>query len=210
MVRHFWALEGQPERRVIIGREYGYHGSTIMFASMGGMSGMGDQAADEADFAHIRPPYGFSIKAIRTMLFLPPMRRPGLKTKSSRLVPTRWLLSSPSRCRVRVVIVPPDGYFEHIQNICKRYDILFIVDEVITGFGRTGEWFASQRMNLSPDMMTMAKGLTSGYMPMSGVMVGDRVADIYRRWRRVLSRFHLFRSSGCGCGGFGQSRYHRE
>ena len=59
MVRHFWALEGQPERRVIIGREYGYHGSTIMSASMGGMSGMHDQAADEADFAHIRPPYGF-------------------------------------------------------------------------------------------------------------------------------------------------------
>ena len=59
MVRHFWALEGQPEKRVIIGRDYGYHGSTIMSASAGGMSGMHEQAAHEADFEHIRPPYGF-------------------------------------------------------------------------------------------------------------------------------------------------------
>ena len=74
------------------------------------------------------------------------------------------------------VIVPPDGYFAHIEAICRKHDILFIVDEVITGFGRTGHWFASEKMGLSPDMMTMAKGLTSGYMPMSAVMVGDRVA----------------------------------
>ena len=73
------------------------------------------------------------------------------------------------------VIIPPQGYFEHIQEICRKHDILFIADEVITGFGRTGQWFASQTMNLSPDMMTLAKGLTSGYVPMSAVMVGDRV-----------------------------------
>ena len=178
MVRHFWALEGQPERRVIIGREYGYHGSTIMSASMGGMSGMHDQAADEADFVHIRPPYGFLYQGNQDDAVFAANAASWLEDKIIELGADKVaaFVAEPVQ-GAGGVIVPPDGYFEHIQDICKRYDILFIVDEVITGFGRTGEWFASQRMNLSPDMMTMAKGLTSGYIPMSGVMVGDRVAN---------------------------------
>ncbi len=75
------------------------------------------------------------------------------------------------------VIIPPKGYFERIQDICRRHDILFVADEVITGYGRTGEWFASQTMNLKPDLMATAKGLTSGYQPMSAVLVGERVAE---------------------------------
>ena len=178
MVRHFWALEGQPERRVIIGREYGYHGSTIVSASMGGMSGMHDQAADEADFVHIRPPYGFLYQGNQDDAVFAATAASWLEDKIIELGADKVaaFVAEPVQ-GAGGVIVPPDGYFEHIQDICKRYDILFIVDEVITGFGRTGEWFASQRMNLSPDMMTMAKGLTSGYIPMSGVMVGDRVAN---------------------------------
>ena len=74
------------------------------------------------------------------------------------------------------VILPPEGYLNHVETICRKHDILFVVDEVITGFGRTGQWFASQTFGLSPDMMTLAKGLTSGYVPMSAVMIGDRVA----------------------------------
>ena len=74
------------------------------------------------------------------------------------------------------VIIPPAGYFKHIQAICKAHDILFIADEVITGFGRTGQWFGSDIYDLQPDVMTLAKGLTSGYVPMSAVMVGDRIA----------------------------------
>ena len=75
------------------------------------------------------------------------------------------------------VIIPPDGYFEHIQKICNEFGILFIADEVITGFGRTGNWFASQTMDLKPDVVTLAKGLTSGYMPMSAVLVSDKIAE---------------------------------
>ena len=178
MVRHFWALEEQPNRRVIIGREYGYHGSTIMSASMGGMSGMHNQAADEADFVHIRPPYGFLHQGNQDDTVFAANAASWLEDKIIELGADKVaaFVAEPVQ-GAGGVIVPPESYFDHIQNICKRYDILFIVDEVITGFGRTGEWFASQRMNLSPDMMTMAKGLTSGYMPMSGVMVGDRVAN---------------------------------
>lgn len=178
MVRHFWALEGHPEKRVIIGREYGYHGSTIMSASMGGMSGMHEQAAAEPDFDHIRPPYGFLHQGNQDEAHFAANAASWLEDKIIEIGADKVaaFVAEPVQ-GAGGVIVPPEGYFEHIQDICRRHDILFIADEVITGFGRTGYWFASQRMNLSPDMMTMAKGLTSGYVPMSAVMVGDRVAE---------------------------------
>ena len=178
MVRHFWALEGHPEKRVIIGREYGYHGSTIMSASMGGMSGMHEQAAAEPDFDHIRPPYGFLHQGNQDEAQFAANAASWLEEKIREIGADKVaaFVAEPVQ-GAGGVIVPPEGYFEHIQDICRRHDILFIADEVITGFGRTGHWFASQRMNLSPDMMTMAKGLTSGYVPMSAVMVGDRVAE---------------------------------
>jgi len=178
MVRHFWALEGKPEKRVIISRDYGYHGSTIMSASMGGMSGMHDQAASEPDFDHIRPPYGFLYQGNQDEAEFAAHSAGLLEEKIAELGADKIaaFIAEPVQ-GAGGVIVPPAGYFDHIQAICKRHDILFIVDEVITGFGRTGEWFASQKMGLSPDMMTLAKGLTSGYIPMSAVMVGDRVAQ---------------------------------
>jgi putrescine aminotransferase len=178
MVRHFWALEGHPEKRVIIGREYGYHGSTIMSASMGGMSGMHEQAAAEPDFDHIRPPYGFLHQGNQDEAQFAANAASWLEDKIIEIGADKVaaFVAEPVQ-GAGGVIVPPEGYFDHIQDICRRHDILFIADEVITGFGRTGYWFASQRMKLSPDMMTMAKGLTSGYVPMSAVMVGDRVAE---------------------------------
>ena len=177
MVRHFWALEGKPEKRVIIGREYGYHGSTIMSASMGGMSGMHDQAANEPDFEHIRPPYGFLYQGNQDEAVFAANAASWLEDRIIEVGADRVaaFVAEPVQ-GAGGVIVPPDGYFAHIEAICRKHGILFIVDEVITGFGRTGHWFASEKMGLSPDMMTMAKGLTSGYMPMSAVMVGDRVA----------------------------------
>ena len=177
MVRHFWALEGKPDKRVIIGRDYGYHGSTIMSASMGGMSGMHEQAANEADFDHIRPPYGFLYQGNQDEAEFAANAASWLEDKIADIGADRVaaFVAEPIQ-GAGGVIVPPAGYFDHIQRICRKHDILFIADEVITGFGRTGQWFASQTMNLAPDMMTLAKGLTSGYVPMSAVMVGDRVA----------------------------------
>ncbi|MGR5470837.1 aminotransferase class III-fold pyridoxal phosphate-dependent enzyme, partial [Vibrio astriarenae] len=74
--------------------------------------------------------------------------------------------------------IPPASYWPEIQRICDKYEILLIVDEVICGFGRTGEWFASQTFNIQPDLMCMAKGITSGYLPLGGVMVRDHVAKV--------------------------------
>jgi putrescine aminotransferase len=178
MVRHFWALEGQPDKRIIIGRDYGYHGSTIMSASMGGMTAMHNQAACEPDFDHIRPPYGFLYQGNRDEAEFAAHSASWLDERIIEIGADRIaaFIAEPVQ-GAGGVIIPPEGYFDHIQAICCKHDILFIADEVITGFGRTGQWFASQTMDLSPDMMTLAKGLTSGYMPMSAVMVGDRVAN---------------------------------
>ena len=178
MVRHFWTLQGQPDKRMIIGREYGYHGSTILSASMGGMVGMHQQAANEPGFVHIKPPYGF-------------LHQGNMSEADFAITAASWLedkiieigadkvaafIAEPIQ-GAGGVIIPPAGYLNKVEAICRAHDILFIVDEVITGFGRTGHWFASDYYGLKPDMMTLAKGLTSGYLPMSAVMVGDRVAN---------------------------------
>ena len=178
MVRHYWALEGKPEKRVIISREFGYHGSTIMSASLGGLKGMHDQAANEPGFAHIRPPYGFLHQGNQDEAEFAANAASWLEEKIIEIGASNVaaFVAEPIQ-GAGGVIVPPAGYFKHIQEICRRHDILFVADEVITGFGRTGQWFASQTMELEPDMMALAKGLTSGYVPMSAVMVGDRVAN---------------------------------
>ena len=178
LVRHYWGLKGQPEKRVIIGREFGYHGSTIMAASMGGMSGMHEQAAFEADFTHIRPPYGFLHQGNQTEAQFAESSAQLLADKIAEIGADKVaaFVAEPIQ-GAGGVIIPPKGYFDHIQKICKAHDILFIADEVITGFGRTGHWFGSELYDLKPDVMTLAKGLTSGYVPMSAVMVGDRIAS---------------------------------
>jgi adenosylmethionine-8-amino-7-oxononanoate aminotransferase len=79
------------------------------------------------------------------------------------------------------VYPPPAGYLASVREICRRHDVLFVADEVITGFGRTGAWFASERFALDPDLMTTAKGLSSGYAPIGAVIVGERVAEPF--WR---------------------------
>ena len=178
MVRHFWALEGKPEKKVIISRTYGYHGSTAAAASMGGMEGMRKQAAELPDFRHIRPPYGFIHQGNMDEAKFAETAAGWLEEEIGAAGPgnVAAFIAEPVQ-GAGGVIVPPEGYFEHIQDICKKHDILFVADEVITGYGRTGEWFASQTMGLKPDLMATAKGLTSGYLPMSAVLVGDRVTD---------------------------------
>jgi adenosylmethionine-8-amino-7-oxononanoate aminotransferase len=75
------------------------------------------------------------------------------------------------------VLIPPDGYLDRVQEICREREVLLVLDEVITGFGRVGEWFATGRYGLSPDLITVAKGITSGYIPLGGVIASARVAE---------------------------------
>ncbi|MBA2780090.1 aminotransferase [Billgrantia kenyensis] len=177
LVRHYWQALGQPERRVIVSRRHAYHGSTIAAASLGGMSSMHDiPGVPIPDVVHVGAPYAWeSGKA---------MEQEHFAEVAARWVEEAILAAGPERVAAFIgepvmgaggVIVPPAGYWQRVQDICRRYDILLICDEVVCGFGRTGNWFGAQTFDIRPDIVTMAKGLSSGYQPISAVAVGERV-----------------------------------
>jgi len=182
MVRRYWDILGQPTRQVIISRNNAYHGSTMAGASLGGMSGMHAQGGlPIPGIVHIEQPHWWEHG-----------RAQGLESEAFGLVAARWLeekileigadkvaafIGEPVQ-GAGGVIVPPESYWPKIQRICDKHGILLVSDEVITGFGRTGHWFGCERFGFKPDLMTFAKGVTSGYVPLGGVMVGERIAKV--------------------------------
>jgi putrescine aminotransferase len=179
MVRHFWNLMGRANKKTIIGRTYGYHGSTMATASLGGMPAMHAQAdLPLPGFVHIMPPYWYGMGG--------GMSPDDFGLFAARKLEEKILELGPEQVAAFIaepimgaggVIIPPQTYFPEIERICRQYDVLLIADEVICGFGRTGRWFGSEHFDLRPDFMPLAKGITSGYLPLSAVMVGDRVAE---------------------------------
>jgi len=180
MVRSYWNLKKQPKKKTIISRTNAYHGSTMVAASLGGMSYM-HQLADLPlpGFVHIRQPYWFGEGGDTTPEAFGKACARALEEKILELGAENVaaFIGEPIQ-GAGGVIIPPMTYWPEVQNICKKYDLLLIADEVITGFGRTGHWFASEYFGIEADFMTLAKGITSGYMPLSAVMVADRVADV--------------------------------
>ncbi|MCA1939770.1 MAG: aspartate aminotransferase family protein [Caenispirillum bisanense] len=178
MVRRYWALEGQPERQVIIGRKNGYHGSTMAALSLGGMSAMHGQSGVLPGFAHIDPPHHFQLGWGEDEDAFGIRAAGWLEDKIKEIGPEKVaaFIAEPIQ-GAGGLIYPPRTYWAEIQRICDEYGILLIADEVICGFGRTGTWFGSFTFDIKPDLMTIAKGLSSGYQPIGGVLVGDRVAN---------------------------------
>ena len=181
LVRRYWDLMGQPQRKTIIGRHNAYHGSTMAGASLGGMSGMHAQGdLPIPGVVHIEQPYFFE------------NGRPGESEAEFGLRAARWLEEKilavgPDKVAAFIaepvqgaggVIIPPATYWPEIQRIVDQYGILLISDEVICAFGRLGHWFAYEKFGYRPDLVTFAKGVTSGYIPLGGVMVGDRIAKV--------------------------------
>ncbi|EXF43395.1 putative aminotransferase [Pseudomonas sp. BAY1663] len=179
MVRHYWAIKGKPAKKVVIGRWNGYHGSTVAGASLGGMKAMHGQG----DFPipgieHIDQPYWFGEGGDMDpdefgVRVAEQLERKILEVGEDKVAA---FIAEPIQ-GAGGVIIPPDSYWPKIREILARHDILFIADEVICGFGRTGEWFGSDYYGLKPDLMPIAKGLTSGYIPMGGVVVRDEVVQ---------------------------------
>ncbi|HAN53467.1 aspartate aminotransferase family protein [Stutzerimonas sp. Brlt_13] len=179
MVRHYWAVKGQPEKKVIIGRWNGYHGSTVAGASLGGMKAMHEQG----DFPipgieHIDQPYWYGEGGDMSpeefgVRVADQLEQKILEVGEDKVAA---FIAEPIQ-GAGGVIIPPASYWPRVKEILARYDILFIADEVICGFGRTGEWFGSDYYGLAPDLMPIAKGLTSGYIPMGGVIVRDEVVQ---------------------------------
>ena len=180
MVRRYWDVLGQPERTVIISRHNAYHGSTMAGASLGGMSGMHAQGGlPIPGITHIEQPFWFELGQ--------DMSRDAFGLKAAGWLEAKILEVGADKVAAFIgepvqgaggVIVPPDTYWPEIQRICDKYGVLLVSDEVICGFGRTGHWFGCERFEFKPDLMTFAKGVTSGYIPLGGVMVGERVAKV--------------------------------
>ena len=179
LVRHYWALEGKPEKNAVISRQWAYHGSTIAGASLGGMTAMHGQLHGAVpNIHHVMPPYAFELA------------KPGesdeeFGLRAAKAVEDKILELGADKVAAFIgepiqgaggVRIPPASYWPEIQRICRKYDVLLMLDEVITGYGRTGAWFAAQAMGIEPDTMTTAKALTSGYQPLSALLVGDRIA----------------------------------
>ncbi|WP_298565385.1 aspartate aminotransferase family protein [uncultured Aliiroseovarius sp.] len=180
MVRTYWAEKGQPERDVIISRWNAYHGSTIGGTSLGGMKGMhGQGGLPIHGIEFIDQPHWYAEGGDTKPEAFGLERAQQLEAKIKEVGPEKVaaFIGEPVQ-GAGGVIVAPDGYWAEIQRICKKYDILLIADEVITGFGRTGNWFGSQTLDIKPDIMTVAKGLSSGYIPIGASIVSDKVAEV--------------------------------
>jgi putrescine aminotransferase len=180
MVRTYWAQMGEPARNIIISRKNAYHGSTMGGGSLGGMSGIHAQGGlPIPDIHHIDQPHWYAEGGDMDPESFGLERARQLEQKIEELGPRRVaaFIGEPVQ-GAGGVIIPPDSYWPEIQRICDKYGILLIADEVICGFGRTGNWFGSQTLNIRPDIMTIAKGLSSGYAPIGGSIVSDRVAKV--------------------------------
>ncbi len=180
MVRHYWELKGQPERFNVISRWNGYHGSTMGGGSLGGMKGIHAQGGlPIPGIFHIDQPDWWSEGGDMTPEEFGLARARQLEEKILELGPETVgaFIAEPVQ-GAGGVIVAPDSYWPEIQRIVKKYDILLIVDEVITGFGRTGKWFGSETLGITPDIMTCAKGITSGYFPLGASLVSDEIASV--------------------------------
>ena len=180
IVRQYWALLGHAEKNIIISRKNAYHGSTLGGASLGGMNAMHQQG-------------GLPIPNVQHI------NQPDWWAEGGELSPEEFGLARARELEEAIVefgeervaafiaeqvqgaggvIVAPDTYWPEIQRICDKYEIILIADEVICGFGRTGNWFGSQTMKIRPDIMTIAKGLSSGYQPIGGSIVSKKIAEV--------------------------------
>src|SRR6478735_8023325 len=162
LARAYWAATGKPDKHAVISRQFAYHGSNAYGTSLGGMAALTDvygRLVPEVD----QVPWDDAEALAETI------DRSGADNVAA-------FFAEPI-IGAGGVMIPPDGYLERVQQICNEREVLLVLDEVITGFGRTGEWFATGRYGLSPDLITVAKGITSGYLPLGGVIASSRVAE---------------------------------
>ncbi|MBX4959667.1 aspartate aminotransferase family protein [Rhizobium lentis] len=180
MARVYWSAVGKSSKKIVIARKNGYHGSTVAGASLGGMKYMHEQGdLPIPGIVHIGQPYWygeggdlspdeFGLKVARE-----------LEAKIDELGEENVaaFVAEPVQGAAGVII-PPETYWPEIDRICKACNILLVTDEVICGFGRLGSWFGHQHFGVEPDLAPIAKGLSSGYLPIGGVLVSNRIADV--------------------------------
>jgi putrescine aminotransferase len=172
--RAYWAAVGKPDKRILISRQFAYHGSNAYGTSLGGMLPLVET-------------YGRLVPEVEQVAW---NDADALAETVDRLGADRvGAFFAEPIVGAGGVLIPPEGYLERVQAICRERDVLLVLDEVITGFGRVGEWFATIRFGLEPDLITYAKGITSGYAPLGGVIASSRVAEPF--WAEGTQ--HVFR-----------------
>jgi putrescine aminotransferase len=182
LVRHYWAVKGQPKRQIFISRWNAYHGSTVAGTSLGGMKMMHEQGnLPVPGVTHVMQPYAFNEGFGES---------PELFAKrAADAIEARILAVGPENVAAFIgepvqgaggVIIPPAGYWKRVEAICRKYGILLVSDEVICGFGRLGSWFGFQHYGIKPDLVSMAKGLSSGYLPISATAVSSDIIATLR------------------------------
>ncbi len=180
LVRQYWALKGQSNKKIIISRKNAYHGSSVGSGSLGGMAAMHAQGGlPIPDIHHIGQPNWWAEGGDMSPADFGLARARELETAIAELGVDNVaaFIAEPIQ-GAGGVIVPPETYWPELKRICNAHDILLIADEVICGFGRTGAWFGSEVIGIQPDIMTIAKGLSSGYQPIGGSILSDEIASV--------------------------------
>jgi putrescine aminotransferase len=194
LVRYYWKLKGQPERTKIIAHERGYHGITIGATSATGLTNFQNMSTAKApDFLHAKG-------AWNTEAELGDRTQPGFADSFRGIIEREGpetvaaIIVEPVQGSGGVVI-PPPGFMQALRKLCDEYGILMIADEVICGFGRSGKWFGVNNWDVVPDLMTVAKGITSGYMQLGAVILREGLRDELADLSDSLL-FHGFTYSG--------------
>jgi putrescine aminotransferase len=183
LIRYYWNLKGRPEKKIHLSRDYGYHGVTMAAASLSGLTPMHPQwDLPLPGFAKVPAPYWFAAQAAGYGNIGPEefgtLIAQRLEDRIREIGPDRVASFSAEPVQgAGGLIFPPATYWPEVQRICRQYDVLLHLDEVITGFGRTGEWFGADTYAIAPDIISMAKGLSSGYQPISAVSLGKRMSE---------------------------------
>jgi adenosylmethionine-8-amino-7-oxononanoate aminotransferase len=184
VARSYWKLRGRPGKTTVISRELGYHGTTLATMSATGIAGYWPLFEPRVPgFVHVPP---LSADALEQAII-----REGADTVA-------MFLAEPV-IGVGGVIPPPDDYFPRVREICDRHDVLFAADEVITGFGRTGKWFALEHWGVAPDLVQFAKAITSGYVPFGGIGVSDQVAQVLDHGPGPWMHAYTYSAHPVGC-----------
>jgi len=198
LARWYWKIHGDQNKHKIISRRWAYHGVTIAAMSATGMNTYWPQFEPRAPgFIQVAPPYCYRCELGKTPGHCPidtaedleqTIIREGAETVAA-------FIAEPVM-GAGGVIPPPDGYFAKVREVCDRHQVLFIADEVITGFGRTGKMFALDHWNVQPDIVSFAKGVTSAYIPLGGIMISKLLADALRSLPPEQAWMHAYTYSG--------------
>jgi putrescine---pyruvate transaminase len=200
IARYYWKLQGKPEKTKVISRQWGYHGVTLAAMSATGIASYWPMFEPRVPgFIHIPSPYPYRYQAPAgvspRIAAADELERAILREGPDTVA---MFLAEPVQ-GAGGVIVPPDDYFSRIRQICDKHSVLFVSDEVITGFGRTGKMFGLEHWGVEPDLICFAKAITSGYFPLGGVGINDRVAEVFDAADKIWMHAYTYSAHPAGC-----------